>query len=51
VISEYLAEPQMTWVIVGDGETQLEPVTEFAGGDVTVLDIHGQPVEQAAADD
>lgn len=51
VISEYLAEPQMTWVIVGDGETQLEPVTEFAGGNVTVLDIHGQPVEQVAADE
>ncbi|RIJ22179.1 insulinase family protein [Henriciella barbarensis] len=48
VISEYLAEPQMTWVIVGDAETQLEPVTDFAGGDVTVLDIHGNPVEASA---
>lgn len=46
VIAEYLAEPQMTWVVVGDGETQLGPVTDFAGGDVTELDIHGDPVSE-----
>ena len=45
VIAEYLAEPDMTWIIIGDGETQLEPVKSFAGGDVTLLDIFGDPVE------
>lgn len=44
IIAEYLTAPQMTWVIVGDGETQLAPVTEFAGGDVIELDIYGEPV-------
>ena len=44
VIADYLAEPEMTWVIVGDGATQLEPVKRFADGEVTELDIHGEPV-------
>ena len=48
VIAEYLAEPDMTWIIIGDGETQLEPVKSFAGGDVTLLDIFGDPVEAEA---
>lgn len=47
VIGQYLSEPQMTYVIVGDGETQLAPVTEFAGGEVSVLDIYGDPVVAA----
>ncbi|MEM5517335.1 pitrilysin family protein [Henriciella sp. AS95] len=45
VIAEYLEAPGMTWVVVGDGETQLQPVTDFAEGNVTVLDIHGDPVD------
>ncbi|MEQ9314802.1 MAG: insulinase family protein, partial [Henriciella sp.] len=44
VIAEYLDAGDMAWVVVGDGETQLRPVTDFAGGTVTVLDIHGDPV-------
>lgn len=45
VIAEYLDAGDMAWVVVGDGETQLQPVTDFAGGTVTVLDIHGDPIE------
>lgn len=48
VIAEYLDAPGMTWVIVGDGDTQLQPVTDFAGGSVQLLDIHGDPVEMDA---
>lgn len=48
VIADYLNAEDMAWVVVGDGETQLGPVTEFAGGSVTVLDIHGDPVEAAS---
>ncbi|WP_139792248.1 M16 family metallopeptidase [Henriciella litoralis] len=49
VIAEYLAEPDMIWVVVGDGETQLEPVKAFAGGEVIQLDIHGDPIDAAEA--
>lgn len=45
VISEHLQEPEMTYLVVGDGATQLEPVRAFAGGSVTVLDIYGNPAE------
>ena len=48
VIAEHLQEPEMTYVIVGDGATQLDPVRAFAGGAVTVLDIYGRPIEQVA---
>ena len=44
IIATYLAEPDMTWVVVGDGETQLQPVTDIAEGELTVLDIYGDPV-------
>lgn len=45
IIATYLQEPEMTYVIVGDGATQLEPVREFAGGDVTLLDIYGAEIQ------
>lgn len=44
VIGEYLDEPDMVWVVVGDGETQRAPVETFSGGEVTELDIFGEPV-------
>ncbi|MEM8771472.1 MAG: pitrilysin family protein [Pseudomonadota bacterium] len=45
IIGEYLQEPQMTYVIVGDKATQFDPVRNFAEGDVTELDIYGDTVE------
>ena len=48
VIAQYLAEPDMTWVVVGDAETQLEPVRSFAAGEVIILDIYGEPVDDTA---
>ncbi len=42
---KYLREPEMVYVIVGDKATQLAPVTEFAGGDVTELDIYGNELQ------
>ena len=50
VIGEYLANDQMTYLIVGDGETQLGPVTAFADGNVTELDIYGDVIEPEAED-
>ena len=44
VIGEYLNEDEMTYLIIGDAETQLEPVRAFAGGEVTMLDIYGAPI-------
>ncbi len=37
----YLNESDMVYVIVGDKATQLEPVKEFAGGNVTELTVNG----------
>jgi zinc protease len=34
---QYLNTDEMVYVVVGDGATQLGPVEEFAGGEVTVL--------------
>jgi zinc protease len=42
---QYLSEPDMIYLIVGDKATQFEPVKEFAGGDVTELDIYGNVIE------
>lgn len=44
IAEEYLKEPDMTYVIVGDKQTQWEAVKTFAGGDLTELDIFGNPV-------
>jgi len=41
IAEQYLIEAEMIYVIVGDKATQLAPVTEFAGGNVIELDIHG----------
>ncbi len=40
----YLNEEEMVYVIVGDKETQLESVKEFAGGNLLELDINGLPM-------
>jgi zinc protease len=45
IASEYLIEDQMIYVVVGDKATQLASVSEFAGGNVIELDIHGNLVE------
>ena len=49
IAAEYLQEDEMIYVIVGDKETQLGPVSEFAKaagkGDVIELDIYGGLVE------
>lgn len=47
IAKEYLAEPDMLYVIVGDKETQFGPVSEFAGGEVIELDIHANPVKKS----
>jgi zinc protease len=44
IAGRYMREPEMTYVIVGDKATQLGPVTEFADGTVTELDIYGNVV-------
>jgi len=48
IAGKYLAEEDMTYVIVGDKETQLEAVKAFAKkhgkGDVVELDIKGAPL-------
>jgi len=47
--AEYLVEPKMTYVIVGDKATQFAPVQTFAAesgkGKVIELDIYGQVVQ------
>ncbi len=45
IADKYLDESQMTYLIVGDKATQFEPVKEFAGGEVTELDIYGNVVD------
>ena len=44
IIADHIDESEMVWVIVGDGETQLDRVREF-GYPVIELDKHGQPVQ------
>ena len=43
--AQYLSEPDMFYLVVGDKETQWEPVSAFAGGNVSELDIYGNAVE------
>ena len=45
VIREYLDESQMVWVVVGDGATQRDRLTEFGYGEVIELDKLGEPIE------
>ncbi len=42
IAAKYLSEPDMIYVVVGDKETQWEPVSEFAGGNIVELDIYGE---------
>ncbi len=42
--AQYLSEPDMFYLVVGDKATQWEPVSAFAGGDVTELDIYADPL-------
>ncbi len=48
VAAEYLNESEMVYLIVGDAQTQLAPVQDFARetgkGDVVQLDIEGRPL-------
>lgn len=45
IIARYFDEDEMTYLIVGDKATQWDPVSDFAGGDVTELNIYGDPVD------
>ncbi len=44
VIRKYMAEPNMVWVVVGDGATQRQAVTDFAGKPPIELDRQGAVV-------
>jgi zinc protease len=46
VISKYMTEPDMVWVVVGDGATQRKAVAEFAGQPPIELDRQGAPVKR-----
>jgi len=43
IAAQYLAEPDMIYVIVGDKDSQWEAVSKFAGGNIVELDIYGDP--------
>ena len=45
IIAQYLAEDQMTYVIVGDGESQRADVDAFAGDGAIELDIYGEAID------
>ncbi len=45
VVADYLDQSAMIYVVVGDKETQFDPVNEFASGEAIELDIHGNVVE------
>ena len=42
VITTYLDESQMIYVVVGDAETQLDRVAELGYGEPVVLDLYGR---------
>ena len=44
IAAKYLDESELTYVVVGDKATQFDAVKDFAGGELTELDIHGNPV-------
>ncbi len=44
-IRKYLAEPEMIWVVVGDGATQRQAVSDFAGKPPIELDREGAPIQ------
>ncbi|KCZ52115.1 M16 family metallopeptidase [Hyphomonas pacifica] len=44
--AEYLSEPEMVYVIVGDKATQFDAVKDFADGAVTELDIYGAKIAE-----
>ena len=44
IAATYLNEADMLYLVVGDKATQWEAVEKFAGGNITELDIYGNPV-------
>lgn len=46
MISKYMNESKMLYLVVGDGATQLEEVRKLGMGDPIVLDINGDPIPQ-----
>ncbi|MEQ9467863.1 MAG: pitrilysin family protein [Ekhidna sp.] len=46
LISEYLNESEMIYLVVGDGATQLEEVKKLGMGDPILLDINGNPLNE-----
>jgi zinc protease len=43
-IEKYLMEDDMTYLVVGDGATQLSSVESFAGENLKLLDKMGNPI-------
>ncbi|PCI64140.1 MAG: peptidase M16 [Kordiimonadales bacterium] len=46
ITTQYLAEGEMLYLIVGDKESQFDLVKSFADGKLTELDIYGNPVSE-----
>ena len=46
MISKYLNESKMIYLVVGDGASQLEEVRKLGMGDPIILDIYGDPIAQ-----
>ena len=45
VITTYLDESRMIYIVVGDAETQLPRIAELGYGAPVLLDIHGRPLD------
>lgn len=46
LIAEYMNEGEMIYLVVGDGETQLDEVRKLGMGDPIILDIKGEMIAQ-----
>jgi zinc protease len=47
LISKYLDEEEMIWIVVGDGVTQRDRIAEFGYGNPVELDRQGRPISVA----
>ena len=46
MISKYMNESKMIYLVVGDGATQLDEVKKLGMGDPIILDIYGNQIAQ-----
>ncbi|MEQ8547774.1 MAG: pitrilysin family protein [Cyclobacteriaceae bacterium] len=44
IINKYMSDKNMVYLVVGDGESQLEEIKKLGLGDPILLDIYGNPV-------